>query len=453
VIIMMALLIITLMAMLAFAVDIGYIVTLQAQLDRAVDAGALAGAGTLAEGQVEAEQNVYTFVGMNPVGGVSLPAEQVQIEVGNWNPAAKSFGPTAEAPSALRVRAFRTGVPFFFARALGHEYFDVSSEAIAMYQPRDIVVVLDYSASMSDDSELRHISTIGQPAVEANLLQIYEELGSPTFGNMQWQPVYISSNYTSTVKTTLGLNSVPYPYPSGSWNDYINYVKSSSSTYIVDAGYYKRYGYLTLVNYWLEKKPMASETPVLWMTSEQPITAVKEAVTVFLAYLQEVETDDRVGLAVYTAADGTSVLETGLTQDLPFIEDISRHRQAGHYDRYTNIGAGIQKARIELEQNARPGAFKMIVLMTDGIANRPTDEATGRAYALEEAELCAAAKYPIVTISLGAEADTDLMQQIADLTGGVHFNIPGGQSVELYEEQLKDVFRQIAANRPLKLVK
>jgi hypothetical protein len=72
---------------------------------------------------------------------------------------------------------------------------------------------------------------------------------------------------------------------------------------------------------------------------------------------------------------------------------------------------------------------------------------------LTEAQRCADDGYPIITVSLGSGADTDLMEQIATITGGVHFNVPGGQSVEQYEEDLKDVFREVAADRPLKLVK
>jgi hypothetical protein len=44
------------------------------------------------------------------------------------------------------------------------------------------------------------------------------------------------------------------------------------------------------------------------------------------------------------------------------------------------------------------------------------------------------------------------MQQVADMTGGIHFNIPGGQSVAEYEAALKDTFRKIAEKRPLQLV-
>ncbi len=146
-------------------------------------------------------------------------------------------------------------------------------------------------------------------------------------------------------------------------------------------------------------------------------------------------------------------LETELTNDFQLVEDLSRQRQAGHYDYYTNISAGMRKAREELENNARVGAFKLIILMTDGIANRPSNETVARQAALDEAQRAADDHYPIVTVSLGSGADTDLMDQIAEITNGVHFNIPGGQSVAEYEEDLKDVFRAIADDRPLKLVK
>jgi hypothetical protein len=43
------------------------------------------------------------------------------------------------------------------------------------------------------------------------------------------------------------------------------------------------------------------------------------------------------------------------------------------------------------------------------------------------------------------------MEAIADLTGGVHFNVPGGQSVSEYEEDLNEIFAAIAAHVPLRL--
>jgi len=339
-------------------------------------------------------------------------------------------------------------LPFFFGRALGKDSFSVSSRAIAMYQPRDIVVVLDLSGSMNDDSELRQIDRLGRSAVEANLRQIYRELGSPTFGTMQWQPQYISSTRSSTIKRALGLDTTRYPYPSGSWEDYFRYVQTSS--YINNAGYRRRYGYLTLVNYWLEMRPGYTQTPDLWKTSEQPITAVKGALSILLAYIQEVKADDQVGLAVYTSKNGHATLETGLTRNMQLVEDTSRQRQAAHYHSMTNISAGLKEARLELQRNSRTGAFKMIVLMTDGLANLPNNRANQ--YLLSEADNCAEAGYIVFTISLGANADAHVMQQVADITGGAHFNIPGGRSVSEYEEALEDIFKEIAANRPLRIV-
>ena len=40
----------------------------------------------------------------------------------------------------------------------------------------------------------------------------------------------------------------------------------------------------------------------------------------------------------------------------------------------------------------------------------------------------------------------------AKITGGIHFHVPGGQSVESYEAELVEVFRHIARERPLRLV-
>lgn len=548
IVVLAAFLIIFLMAVLAMTIDIGYMQNARVEIDRAVDAGALAGAGLLADGQEEAVAAAREFTKLNRVAGRELSDSQIETEVGDWNKTNRAFSDPAGVPYALRVFAENDNVrPMFFGRVFGRDHFSVAAEAVAVYQPRDIVLVLDYSASMNDDSELRSISTIGQAEVEENLLTIWEELGSHTYGSLPWAPayltvtgtapansaqsqvkveyrynsVYVTStkpfnrirayrsngsfvsftgtgtwnasisayetvvnyssnqitqvevragyttvggstlqtqnfyfNSTSTIrshmKTCFGLTSVTYPYSGGgSWDRYIDYCRSNS--YNSNAGYFYKFGLLNLVNYWLEQFPSYASNPNLWNTSEYPITAVKNAVTVFLSFLQEMESDDRLALAVYNSSDGTALLERGLDEDMTQIEDISRERQAGHYHSNTNIGAGVNAAWNELDDNARPGAFKMIVLMTDGIANMPTSGPM--TYLNQQVALCAQKKYPIVTISLGAGADAATLQTVADTTGGVHFNIPGGQPVADYEDQLKEAFGAIAKKRPLQLVK
>ena len=128
-------------------------------------------------------------------------------------------------------------------------------------------------------------------------------------------------------------------------------------------------------------------------------------------------------------------------------------RQAGHYNHYTNIGAGLHKSRIELEQQ-RTGRRVQDDRADDRRNRQPAGEHDhGRSTtSLTEANACKASKIPVVTISMGAGADVALMQQVADLTGGQHFNIPGGQTAAQYEEDLKEIFEEVAKTRPLKLV-
>ncbi len=454
-----------------FSVDLGYVGQVQTELDRAVDSAALAGASVLSGGIDVAEAEALSFFLHNRVGQQQIPSGSgrgaeisawstshpgaFQVDAGEWNVGNRTFSLSADQPSSVRVRARYDNAPLFFARALGYRSFSVESEAVARFQPRDIMLVLDFSASMNDDSELKRIYEYGEfvrPTIENDLLQFYQELGSPVYGNMTFAPRYISSTNNSTILTKLGLQGVPYPYPSGSWSDYFNYVKSSNGT-PARVGYRYRYGYLTLINYWLERQPQHDQTPSLYSVSAQPVTAVKDATAIFMEYILEVDTDDRVGLTIYNSPSQNAVLEQSLTEDFQQpIESIVAARQAGHYDNYTNIGAGIHTAWTELDTNARQGAAKMIVLMTDGIANRPGGTSTARQFALDEAQEAADRQYPIVTISLGNAADTDLMEQIAAITGGVHFNVPGDSSVVDFEDDLLDIFRQIANDRPLMLV-
>jgi len=172
-------------------------------------------------------------------------------------------------------------------------------------------------------------------------------------------------------------------------------------------------------------------------------------------YIREVDTNDRVSLVVYDALDGNAIVETGLTTNLDLVPQITRQRQAGHYHDYTNIGAGMQKARQELIAHGRENAFKMIILMTDGNANwynGSYNESAAKNQVLSEAQADATLRYPVVAISLGAEADTALMAQVAEITQSRHFNVPGGAVLGDYREGLMQVFREIADARPLKLV-
>ena len=538
-------------ALLALSIDLGHIYTTQSQLDRSVDAAALAGASQLSEGHEATQEEIVEYLVRNPIGpGSSVTNENaletkkleflaqhsddLEIQTGHWNALTRSFE-TGESPhSAVLVSMTYPRQPLFFGRVLGRSQFQVHRSAVAMYQPRDIMLTLDLSGSMNDDSEYGAMQQLGEDAVNLNLEQIWHEMGAPVYGHMGFEPTWVTipfltlpaavtwkgnqvvvnssvpielariykSNggyreYNSIgtsgtlqyqhrliyrcelsingqvetvnffnnghMRRGLGLDGVDYP-SEGSWDDVIEACRNHRAALpwydqqVRDSGNLRKFGVKSAINFWLKNKPRASQSPFLAQVSAQPLTAVKDAVDVFLDDVGQVSTKDRVGVSVYNSENGFGMTECSLTEDLQEVHEVTRTRQAGHYQGWTNIAAGLKNARQELEQNGRNGASKIIVLMTDGGANWIGGTEGGyapeqaRQEVLTEAQRCRDLQFPVVTISLGSRADLDLMEKVAEISGGVHYSIPGGVPVETYADDLIDTFQEIATARPLKLV-
>jgi hypothetical protein len=541
----------------AFSIDIGYLAVAKGQLQSAVDAATLAAAMELNPNisQTVVETNVKAaameIAELNSVGNNSglLLDPAIDIELGrrDWNAGTStfiySFGPSAVPYNIVRVTGrldnvwnAETGqtedrrLPMFFAPAIDHENVTMSVGSVATYQPRDIVLVLDYSGSMNDDTEFKSVGSLGQQTIVDAITTMWHELGDPSYGVMPFTPEYLTvtlppgspdvpevsltyrgthvdvtstasidriklgfaggghedfDNLSGTTGTFSGvatyagvridhvhvwsggtndekvhfddsaieewleLDQVAYPHPSGSWLDFINYVNTDSDVY--NAGFKYKYSAMCLINYWNERKPRYSQTPGMSVCTTQPLTAAKNASDVFCDYIVAVEADDKVGLSIYTHTntDG-AILESGLTHNVASVKPLYRNRQAGHYDTLTNIGGGLKVAREELETNGRQDAYRVIVLMTDGVANRPSGSA--EQWAIDQANLCKTSKIKIMAIALGLGADEDLMLQLAEITGGRRFIVPGGGTIAEYEAQLMQVFQDIAADRPLKLL-
>src|SRR5690606_12680005 len=99
------------------------------------------------------------------------------------------------------------------------------------------------------------------------------------------------------IKKTYNLNNTPYPYPSGSWDSFISYVKSDSQ--VNTAGYRKKYGKLNFVNYLLTEQMHSHQTPDLWKTPHYPFHAIKEGASLFTNFLRDIDFDDELGLVSY----------------------------------------------------------------------------------------------------------------------------------------------------------
>lgn len=560
VLVLATVLLVVLLGFVAITVDVGYIQLTKTQLQAAADSAALAGAQEFSGVDSPEVVRMKAKAAIQQMAALHRNGDKSSVTINNnsdvtfgkvsWNPTSQSYvyqwGEGFTPYNLLKVRAMRTvgngdhRLPLFFAPVLGSSKADVGAEAIASFQPRDIMVVLDFSSSMNDDSCFGAIGKLGRTYIESNMQTMWTQLGSPVYGNLTFTPKYatlagraasgtiphidvtfrrtkidvvstsalsqvrlqFSNGSTQTfsvtngsktgtyqgsgsnankditncwvrsgtngsltsgnlgeaftfssanIKTALGLTGT-YPYPSGSWSDYISKVQASSGG-IYDAGYRDMYGYMTWIEYLQINYPGYSQTPDLWKTSEQPVASMKDATKSFVDYVTSLGTPDQIGLAIYTHSNAAgAILEHGLSTNLAQVKTTVGLRQAGHYKSGTNISAGMSVARQEIVAKARPRSYRLMVLMTDGLPNEPTSDSVARAACITEANLAVANKIKILTISLGTGADTSLMQQIADITGGIHFNVPGGSSITAIQTQLDDVFKTIATSRLLKLV-
>ena len=584
------------LAMVALSVDLGVVSLTRTRMQNAVDAAALAAAqeisaaiedasedlqgGSDVAGQIQdvnaiaetAARNMAAHVA--DLNGIYVdPDRDVRFGKRVYNGDTGEFEIRwDESPSNVVQVVARKDNPvkdqpdsklkLFFSGVMGDDTAAIVTSATAFVEARDIVVVLDFSGSMNYDSQLRSdtISRLGQTAIEQNLREIWEDLGSPSFGNMPFTPDWVtvptasgvvditwrseyvdvsSSNGLKKVKLYftdgsskqwgsvsgssgtfsrngkriercmvksnlgweevdfydngdiargLGLNGVSYPYPSGSWSDYIEYAREDSSN-VYNAGYRRKFGIMTFMNYLMEKRERFSQTPVLWKTRLYPFHAVKEGTTLLTQFLAGLEFGDHLGLVSYDTysrvedqlngsyvdpADHVDIRDKPITDDYAAIDRIQRHKQAAHYYSTTNIGGGLAEATELLETSGRFGARPTIILMTDGNANvspsgynlpggwdwssmtdydgdGSADYTTGdrhKKYAFGMAKAAIDKGYTIHTMSVGAGADRDLMRAIAFAGGGIAINIPGGSTVSEMQDQVLAAFSQIAANVP-----
>ncbi len=460
-------------AFAALAIDVGYTFHVKAQLQRTADAAAMAAASQLAD-EDQSHQAVYDlaslYAAMNKAGGISPELTDTDVVLGRaiLNDDGKySFAEGEEPPDAVKVTVRLTNdspngpVRLFLGQALGKGTVNLSASAIAILVPRDIAIVIDLSNSMSYDSQLKH-----EDSTDINIEQVWEDLGSPTFGNMTvfhnhyYEMPYYKNKSVSKIKQLLGLNGVPYPYPGGSWDDYIYYVKYYLDDYwrpYSERKYAHRYGLRTWVHYLLDRRPSQSETPALADTREQPTYAVKQAVEELCNFLMVLDSNDHLALCSFTgrAYDGGSDARTHqhLTGQYELVSQAAYARQAGEYGRYTNIYAGIEEGISELTSSrARSSAKKVIFILTDGNPNQPGGSySSGASYARQAAEHAISLGIQIYTITLGSSANQSLMEEIAEIGKGIHYHVPT-LDVEQYEDDLKDVFRTLGGKRPVRLI-
>ncbi|TWT32918.1 VWA domain-containing protein [Blastopirellula retiformator] len=591
-VVLAAVVMVMLFGFISFGIDTGLISLEQSKMQNGVDAAALAASQEITSAVAQAGDE-----GSDPNSISIFYAKQMAVDVAAANGVylnpdrdivfgKRSFDPDSgewnynwnEGPyNVVKVEAHRDQenlsapdgrVPLAFGWAVGVPSVPLVTSATSFVEARDMVVVLDFSGSMNDDSQFKAIDRLGVDSVTDNLADIFTSM-NPNAGNLPVDPTYLTvvgapptkgcmpqiqvtfkgteiyvesskdlsnvvvqfsngSKYkfdnlnqgrtgtfsyynrvitrcwvksgcndsgegrgygerfddtNEAVRVAFGLDDVPYPYASGSWNDYINYCRNDRD--VRDAGYRNMYGGVTLANYWLAKRYNSWKTQDLWKAPHYPFHAVKNGFSLFLTFLDDLDFGDEVGIVSY---DESSRVEhtlnehgeyatlggNNISDDYDTLDLIQRHKQAGHYGSYTGMGYGVNEASQLLTDHARHGARPTMVLMTDGQANRypggwslpygwdwadytdmdgdgVADYSTNdrsKQYAFYEAIQAHKKDVTIHTMSVGLGADRGLMTAIAFACGGIHIAVPGGATVAEMESQLLDAFAQIAAKVP-----
>lgn len=132
-----------------FATDFAYQVTAKNELQRAMDAAALAGAGKLNfddQGVTDARNAAQQFAVLNPYrnGTIGLDLNvsndpSGHIVLGTWDPSNRSFSPAPAPVNPVVVNSvmtqFSTTIPTSFLRLLGFNTLPVQARAIAWAPP------------------------------------------------------------------------------------------------------------------------------------------------------------------------------------------------------------------------------------------------------------------------------------------------------------------------------
>ena len=441
-----------LFAFVALSVDTSRMVLTETRMQNAVDAAALAAAQEISAAVHQAGQGEGSAsIDANSIAVTEARAMAVQVAAANgvfidpavdvrfgkrthneaggnwpiqWNVSPYNVVQVTARRTAADASAPDGQLPLAFGWAVGRSQVPLQSSATAFVEARDLVVVLDFSASMNDDSTLE-VSSLSRSQVENSLDAMWNSLRSddpawpgtavskfPSTGFGQVKSlsgVSLSSSNTNTIFSALKLGerhsdgSAKYPFPQSGrysdgdprpkpsnsvsdnrWKDYINYTKG------LDGPYRKKYGYRTLLSYLQENRNGADESEDLWRTPHYPFHAIKQGTSLFFDFLDELDFGDEVGLVSYGAYavkewdhhDGevdVDISDDPITSDYDTLDVIQRRHQAGHYDDYTGMGDGILKARELLvgidgdssdEGFSRYGARPTMLIMTDGQTNQ-----------------------------------------------------------------------------------
>ena len=437
-------------AFLALSVDTGRVVLEETKMQNAVDAAALAaaqeitaavyaagqgqGSASIDSNSIAVEQARLMAQTVAEANGVYIdPTTDVRFGKRGYDPESGTWPIYWDAApyNVVQVIARRTNsdveapdgeIPLAFGFAVGHDQISLQVSATAFVEARDIVVVLDFSASMNDDSSLK--SGLGIAVAEQSLDDMWDALkasevtwpgkSKKKFKNKyglidSYEGIYVDSSSSDYVYDYLDLGAtksngtLKHPFPQAGrnsdgtpksmpnastsedlWKGYISFVMNKSGDYN------RKYGRRTLMDYLQEQRFARDRSEDLWRSPHYPFHAIKDGASLFFSFLTDLDFGDEVGLVGYgqwaeqelTFYDGEVDIDISsdpITDDYATLDTMQRRRQAGEYDGWTAMGDGILKARELLVGDAddpdddgysRYGSRPTMIIMTDGQTNQ-----------------------------------------------------------------------------------
>src|SRR6056297_928738 len=192
---------------------------------------------------------------------------------------------------------------------------------------------------------------------------------------------------------------------------------------------------------WCREKDAEHRPAEYTPSRENKITAAKAAAGKFLNLLGNKDQSGLVYFSYEKEGDWLAKLEKELSFSHNSTKDSLDSLEA---EGPTNIGDAIALAREELSSSrANPQANKVVILLTDGKANKPQGSGSGEdprdvQYALEKASEAALAGIKVFTIGLGSNGDINenMLKQIAGETQAEYYYSPTSDDLESIYSQI-----------------
>jgi Flp pilus assembly protein TadG len=218
--------IIGLCGFLALSIDLGMLAVARAQVQDAADSAAIAGARSLNLNGATGSANLATSTAdataqatRNTILGTNIAPAEVAVLEGcyHYNYTTQTFSP--EFPPGANENYNLTQVTInhtyntTFAAVIGVPTMTVSATSTAAYRPRDVAMVLDYSGSMNNESDLWNCeSYLGSYLNTPNNVDpIFPQWGpyAPSFSPLATMQCTADSNLVGLCNVTTSVEGIP----------------------------------------------------------------------------------------------------------------------------------------------------------------------------------------------------------------------------------------------------